>query len=403
MNKRLKSYLILPVAALCLGALSGTVGALFAHAITFVTSVRDQYSFLIFLLPIGAVLTVFIYKLLKVEGVGTTTVFGAVKGDTKTSPMLTPAVFIASALTHLFGGSAGREGAALQIGGGLSSLVSKPLRLDDEQRKTLTMCGMAAVFSAVFGTPLAAAIFVFEVTKNIKTAYKNIFAVLLSSLSAYGIALLLRVPSEKFILPKFELHLMDFLRAVLLAGLCGAVCYIFCTSLFLSKKAFRLIRNPYLRGIVGSALIIAVTLLIGNQDYNGTGAHILAHIFEGSATVPYAFLLKILLTALTVGCGLKGGEIVPAFFVGATFGGAFALFLGLPLTLGAAIGMAVLFAGATKCPLAALMLSLELFGLNGILFLYLLISVIIGYALSGSTGLYQNPEFIYLAKLFKRK
>ncbi len=398
MDNKIKPYLKLILAAVCLGVAGGLVGALFAHLVTLATTLRGSYAFLLFLLPLGGLITVWLYKRLNVSGVGTTHIFAAVNGDAEISAKLTPAIFVSSVLTHLFGGSAGREGAALQIGGGLSAAFSRIFRLNKKQCTTLTMCGMAAVFSAVFGTPLAAAVFAVEAARKMREMHKTIIPILISALIGFGVSRLCLVESEAFLLARQSFNAMLILKAVVIAGLCGIVCYIFCTALYFAKKIFKVcFKNEYIRIAVGGVLIIAVTFIIGNRDYNGAGTNIIAGIFE-SETVKYeAFALKILLTALTVGAGYKGGEIVPAFFIGATFGACAAALLGVPAPLGAAIGMTALFCGGTKCPLASLFLSLELFGIGGIF--YYIIAVAFGFIFSGDAGLYQKPELKALKKL----
>ncbi len=380
-------------AAVAVGIIGGMVGAAFAHAIIFVTACREVRPFLLFLLPIGALATQFVYSVLRVKGVGTTDCLISSSSDSVVSFYLAPAVFIGSVITHLLGGSAGREGAALQMGAGIASRVSKLFRLQEENRRSLVLCGMAAVFAAVFGTPFAASIFVFEATKTYKTAYKNILYVAVSSLSAYAAAVLLRVQAERFVLPKFSLNFNVFWRVVLAAALAGVVCFCYCTALHFSKKLFAFLKNPYFRGIAGAFAVIALTVLIGNQNYNGTGAHIIHSVLNGERPVLYAFAIKILLTVLTVGAGFKGGEIVPALFIGATFGAAAATLLGVPSVLGAAICMIVLFAGSTKCILAALIISLELFGFNLSLSVYLVPALIIGCVFSGKVSIYKGLKF----------
>lgn len=385
-------------AALTVGVFGGLIGAAFAHTVNFVTHFRFSHPFLIYFLPLGAVLTVLIYSGLRVRGVGTHDCFKAATSEATVPFLLNPAIFISSVITHLLGGSAGREGAALQLGGSISTPICKLFNLSEENRRGLMLSGMAAVFSALFGTPLAAAIFVFEATKTLKTAYKAVPTVLISSFLAYFVAHFLRVPSEKFVIPEITLTFMDFWRAILVAGLSGAVCLCYCLALEVAKKGFSFFNNLYLRGIIGSAAIIILTVVIGNQDYNGTGTHIIASVFEGEQPEIYAFLLKILLTAITIGCGFKGGEIVPAFFIGATFGAVAATLFNLPLALGAAIGMVVLFGGSTKCPIAAAIIAIELFGLNSALLICLIPSIMVGCTLSGKPSLYNEVDL----KIFKK-
>lgn len=398
MLKKVKATAKYLASALLVGAVGGLIGAAFAHTVNCVTHFRFSHPFLLYFLPLGAVATVLIYSALRVQGVGTHDCFKAATSDASVPFALNPAVFVSSAITHLLGGSAGREGAALQLGGSLSEPISKLFRVNEENRRALVLSGMAAVFSALFGTPFAAAIFVFEATKTLKASYKAVPSVLISSLSAFIVAHFLRVPSEKFILFGINLSFMDFWRTILLAGFSGLVCLCYCIALEFAKKGFSLFKNQYIRGIIGATAIILLTVVIGNQDYNGTGTHIIASVFEGEQPHFYAFFLKILLTAITIGCGFKGGEIVPAFFIGATFGAAAATLLGLPLALGAAIGMTVLFGGSTKCPVAAAVIAIELFGFNTALLICLIPSLMVGYTLSGKPSLYNEVDLKILKK-----
>lgn len=401
MPSMLKKYFKLLVAVLFTGIVGGIIGGLFSHAISYVTGLRTSYGFLLFLLPVAGIATVFIYNRFKVSGVGTGNVFSAAQGEEQLSFNLAPAIFISSTLTHLCGGSAGREGAALQLGGGISALTAKIFKLSKQQQRHITMCGMAAVFAAVFGTPLAAAFFALEAPKKMREDFKAIIFTLISAFTGFGIARILKVSQEKLVinvLPQFGL--MPILKVVLIAGLCGIVSYIFCISLFFSKKFFgKFFKNGYAHIALGGVIIIAVTLIIGTRDYNGAGTNIIAGLFEGETAKPYAFLFKIVLTALTVGAGYKGGEIVPAFFIGATFGSATALILGLPTALGAAVGMAVMFCGGTKCPLSTFFICCELFGINAVI--YYIIAIFIGFVFSGNAGLYVKPDFNFLKRRVK--
>ncbi len=374
---------------LCLltGLISGALGALFSHAFTLVTDLRSENGWLLFLLPLGGLLTVFIYRSLKTQGIGTNQVLLSLKKGKKVSPLLVPAVFSGAVLTHLFGGSAGREGAALQMGGGVAVFLSGKFKLNEEQTRIATICGMSAFFSALFGTPLGAAVFGLEVVFSKKQSLKAFLPTLFSSVTAFFVAQGFHAHAERFTLniPEFSFELLW--KAMILIVFASAVCILFVFCLHKSEQLFtKLFKNLYIRIAIGGIIIIALTLIEGSRDYNGGGMDIVEGIFRFSQVKSEAFALKLIFTCITVAAGFKGGEIVPTFFIGATFGGAFALMLGFPVPFGAALGMAVLFSGATNCPLATVFICAEMFGFKGIL--YFAVSSFISRFVTGKKRLY---------------
>lgn len=377
------------------GLACGLIGTVFAHAVSFVTDLRGTAQWLIYLLPLGGLLSVAIYKLCRVEGMSTNDVFAAVRTETHVSRLLAPAVFAGSVITHLLGGSAGKEGAALQIGGSISTFMTRALRLDEHSRHIVTMCCMGGLFSAVFGTPLGACIFAIEVVTVGQICSAALFPVLISSLTAYGIASILGVHAERFHISELPaIHISNIWQVALISVAVALVSAFFCHVMHLSGKLFtRYIKNPYLRILAGGVIIILLSLFVGNNDYNGGGIPVIECIFESGEVVPWAFALKILFTAITIGCGFKGGEIVPSFFIGATLGGALSLVLGISPALGAAVGMAAMFCGVTNCPLATCFLCIEMFGGEGILFYAL--ATFISFVLSGYIGLYTGQRMLY--------
>lgn len=383
----IKPYLSILLISLTVGLCGGVVGAVFFHLFTAVTNLRTANPWLVFLLPIGGLLTVKIYKLLKTEGLSTDSVLKSLKGEKRVSPWLLPAVFVSSLLTHLFGGSAGKEGAALQMGGAVSSLLSNKLKVDENKSDIGTVCGMSAFFSALFGTPLGASVFAAEVVFLKKQSYKWLIPSLLSGFTAFLISGILGVHPERFSLslPAFDFSL--FWKTGVIILVCSAVCILFVFTLEKTKELFRKIfKNPYVRIAAGGILIILLTVIEGSGDYNGGGMNIVEKIFSHNTVKYEAFLLKIIFTAITVAVGFKGGEIVPTFFIGATSGGALALLLGVPAPFGAALGMAVLFGGATNCSLSAILLCGEMFGFKGIA--YFTFAAVVAHLLTGKNRLY---------------
>lgn len=387
------SYLKWLVLSLTVGSVCGAVGAAFSLSVSYVTGLRGGARWLIFLLPIGGLISVVWYKLLRVSGVGTNRVFDAVSGKTAVPVLLAPAVFGGSVLTHLFGGSAGREGAALQLGGSVASLFGRVFGLDDKTRRVLTLCGMGAVFSAVFGTPIGACVFALEVVCVGSINLSAVFPALISSLCAYGVAALLGAEPERFAVTDMPAtDMISFIKVTVIAVLAAALSVLFCKALHGGEKLLKkYIPNEYLRIFAGGVLLVLLTLLVGTRDYNGGGIDVISRVFETGEVRYEAFLLKMLFTVITVSAGYKGGEIIPTLFIGAMFGAALAAVLGLGVGLGAAVGMAALFCGVTNCPLATVFLCCEMFGAEGILFYAL--SAVTSFLLSGKASLYASQTF----------
>ena len=275
-------------------------------------------------------------------------------------------------------------------------------KLDDDTRHKLIMCGMAALFSAVFGTPLAACFFAIEVILSGICLHAAV-PVLVSSVSGYAVARLLRVHPERFnigVLPQISFSVFWKITLITAAGV--LVAFVLCAGLEHGKTlAKKLLKNEYLRIAIGGAVIIGLTLLVGNYEYNGGGIDIIERVFEGSVRYE-AFALKLLFTVICVACGYKGGEIIPTLFIGATLGGTLAIVLGLPISTGAAVGMAVLFVCATKCPIATVFLCLEMFGFGCALLIVPV--VIVSFCLARYKGLYKNVhDVIYLIRNSKCK
>ncbi|MDO5602889.1 MAG: chloride channel protein, partial [Oscillospiraceae bacterium] len=303
-------------------------------------------------------------------------------------------IFCGTLLTHLFGGSSGREGAALQIGGSIGGFLSRCFHLDDRDLRILTMCGMSAVFSALFGTPLTAAVFSMEVVSVGVVYYVALMPALVSALIAFGVAGLFGIAPTRFSIPALpEETWLTFLQVIALGALCALVSILLCVSIRMSGRLFRrFFKNAYFRIAAGGILVVVLTLLSGTRDYNGAGIAVIERAVGGSAS-PLAFLFKLLFTAVTLGCGFKGGEIVPTFFVGATFGCAVGGLIGLPAGFGAALGLIATFCGVVNCPFAAIFLSVELFGSEGLLLFAAACAV--SYMLSGRYSLYTSQKIMY--------
>lgn len=377
------------------GVACGLVGAAFYHVIAWVTAARQANGWLLLLMPAAGLFIVWSYRALGLENdSGTNQIIASVRSGEKPPLRLALLIFVSTALTHLTGGSAGREGAALQIGGSLAAGLGRALRLGERSMNLIVMCGMSGVFTALFGTPLAATVFSMEVVSVGILHYSALFPCLLTSLVTMGVTGLLGVTAEGYtLLGGPALNLEFLLRAGVLAVGCALLSMAFCVLMHRTARLYKaFIPNRYLRVLCGAALVLLLTALEGSGDYNGAGGEVISAALAGQA-VPYAFLLKMVFTALSLGAGFRGGEIVPTFFVGATFGCAAAPLLGLDPAFGGAVGMVALFCGVTNCPLASILLSVELFGSSHIL--YFALACALSFLLSGKFSLYSSQKIVY--------
>lgn len=381
--------------ALVCGLVIGLAGTAFHFCLDFAQRARQTYPWLIWLLPLGGVLITALYRWGGIQNDrGTNFVLIAVRANEKLSFKTAPLIFVSTFFTHLLGGSAGREGAALQLGGSLAAKLGRLLHLDEKDARILTMCGMSAAFSALFGTPVTSAIFSMEVISVGVMYYSAIVPCVVAAIVGNQVAALFGVQPVSFALAGVpELSAPGLARVILLGVLCAVLSILFCVCMHQSAALYkRLIPNKFLCAAVGGLLVALLTLAVGSRDYNGAGMEVIARAVAGQAR-PEAFALKLLFTALTLGAGFKGGEIVPAFFTGATFGNVMGKLLGLSPSFGAGLGLVALFCGVTNCPISSLMLSVELFGARGFPFFALVVAV--SFMLSGYYGLYSEQKIIY--------
>jgi len=272
--------------------------------------------------------------------------------------------------------------------------VGKTVKMSGESMHTAVMTGMASVFAALFGTPLTAAFFAIEVSTVGIMHYASLLPCVVSSLTAYFMAGLFGIAPVRFSLPVcVAVTPGTFLKISVLSVLCALVSILFCLSVKgcekLSKKYFS---NVYLKALVGGIVIVILTVVSGTYDYNGAGMGVIEKAIGGSAKYE-AFILKILFTSVTIAAGFKGGEIVPTFFIGSTFGCVAASFLGIDPSVGGAIGFTALFCGVVNCPVASLLLAVEVFGAGSLtVFAY---AVAVSYMLSGNYSLYKSQKIVY--------
>ena len=377
------------------GLIVGAFSVAFAYAMNFVTGFREEHVFIHLFLPIAGLFIAFLYKVCKSDNEkGTNLVLTSISEEDDIPVTMAPLIFVSTILTHLFGGSAGREGAALQLGGSLANSYGKVFKLDAADKKVIIMCGMSAAFSALFGTPMAAAIFSLEVVSVGVMYYGALLPVIFSSLIASQFAAGMGIHPERFHVENVpEFAVKSGAKVVLLAVICAVVSILFC---YILRKMSGLLKgkieNPYIRIVVGAVIVIGINFALGTTDYMGAGVNVIERALEGDV-VFYAFMLKILLTAITLGAGFKGGEIVPTLFIGATLGSFVGGLLGLSNSFAGALGMTALFCGVTNCPITSLLISFELFGYKGVEFF--LMAVAISYLMSGYTGLYGKQRMLY--------
>ncbi len=372
------------------GIIGGLLGAVFHHALHFVTHLRLEHTWLVLLLPVGGLLSVAWYKLLKLnKNRGSNEIIDAVLSGEELKPQIAPGIFGAATLTHLFGGSAGREGAALQLGGSVASLLGKLLHLKNEDRTVLIMAGMSAVFAGLFGTPLTAALFCMEF-ESVGTFFSPaLLPCYLSAYTASRVSALLGVHAEGYLLETAAaVTLGNVWKFALLAVLVSILGITMC-KLFHEAEHFAAhhIKSPWVRIFAGGMIIAAMTYAVGDQRFNGAGMDMALEAVAGHADW-YSFALKMLFTAVTLAAGFKGGEIVPTFCIGATFGCVVGGLMGLDAGVCGALGLVGLICCATNSPFASIVLSIEMFG-GANIHLFALMCVVC-FVLSGNSGLYAS-------------
>ncbi|OKZ83034.1 MAG: chloride channel protein [Clostridium sp. 44_14] len=377
------------------GLFVGAFSTLFAFCLRQVTSFRTENPWLILCLPLAGVVIVFLYGVFRYKNdKGTNMVLSSIHAEAEVPFRMAPLIFISTIITHLFGGSAGREGAALQLGGSIGQQLGKLFRFDEKDQRIVVMCGMSAAFSAIFGTPIAASIFSMEVVSVGVMYYAALVPCVFSSLVASKFANHMGIGPNVFKIRQMPLfEVVPSLKVIGLALCCAALSVVFCMALHSLGDFYRnKLKNPYIRIIVSSLVIIVLTIILQTDDYMGAGVPVIQRAIQGNVE-PLAFVWKIVFTALTLEAGFKGGEIVPSFFVGATFGCLFGHIVGISPSLCAAVGMMSVFCGVTNCPITSMLIAFELFGYHGVPFFLLGISV--SYLMSGYYGLYHDQTIVY--------
>ncbi len=382
--------------SIIIGVVGGCVGALFHMSVNYANIIFTMHDWFVLFLPIGGIIIVAMYKACKMlENKGTDSIISSIRNDEKVPISLAPLIFVSTVITHLCGGSAGREGAALQLGGSIGSNIGRLFKLDEKDMHMVVMCGMSAVFSALFGTPITAAVFALGVTSVGIMYYSALVPCLMSSLAAFLVTRFAGLEPTQFAITVIpQTGVITILQTILISALCAELSIIFCATMHYTARYLKIwFKNPYIRVVVGALAIIALTYLTGSRDYNGSGMDIIEHAVVGGHAQGWAWALKIVFTAITIGAGFKGGEIVPTLAVGSSFGCTFGLLTGFEPSLCAAAGMLATFVGVTNCPIATMFLGFELFGFEAMP--YFAVAVAISFTLSGYYGLYSGQKFTY--------
>ena len=378
-----------------LGAVCSVVGSAFHHLIDIAAEYREHHDFIIYLLPAGGLAVVAAYRLFKVKtSTGMNEVISTVREGEIPPHGLGPSIFCGTVLSQFVGASAGREGAALQLGAGIAATAVRFMKMNKRDAHLMLLAGMSAVFAALFGTPVAAAIFVIEFIIVGEMRYSAFLPCIVASLTSYWVSLQLGVAPVRFalsVVPEFAPVAIGQTLVVAIAVALMSIA--FCVVIHSAQHfCARTVKNDFVRVAIGGLVVLGLTLVIGMRDYNGAGMNLVSAAVAGNAR-PEAFVMKLIFTALSIAAGFKGGEIVPAFAVGATLGCVVGSLLGLDPGFSAAMGMIGLFCGVVNCPIASVVLGVEIFGGEALPFLAIVCAV--SYMLSGYFGLYGTQKIVY--------
>lgn len=386
-----KNILKLILISILIGGISGLFIGIFLIFLEKAVDINLKHKFLVFILPLSGMLMTFLYS--KYGGnsqKGNNLIIENINGSKEEIKfIMAPLVFLGTVLTHLFGGSVGREGTGVQIGGTIGNALSKILKCSTYEKKILLISGVAAGFSSVFGTPITGTIFALEISNIGSLNYNSMIPAITSAIVGNSVVKILGVKHSHYKIPPVEsVDLTNILKVIILAicfGLASRL-FVYMTHWF-KEKLIKYCKNQYLKIFVGGSLMVLATLLLGNNLYNNLSLGLLSSAFDGNVSY-LAFIIKLMLTTLCLGAGYQGGEVTPLFVIGATLGATLSNILGLPFAFSAALGLVGVFSGATNAPIACFMMYLELFGSNNIIFAMLVCMIAV--FISGHKGIYTS-------------
>ncbi len=381
------------------GILTGTASAILLASLEWATDWRESHRWIIALLPLGGFLSGWIYHQFgRTVEAGNNLLLEEIHNPKDTIPFrMAPLVLLGTDLTHLFGGSAGREGTALQMGATLADQLTKILRFQGANRRILLTAGISGGFASVFGTPLAGTVFGLEVLAIGKLHYNALFPSLIAAIVGNQMTLLLGLHHTAYRhAPSIPtMTIWGLIWAIIAGAIFGIIARLFAQVTHKISHFFKAkISYPPMRPLIGGTLIAIIVGLSGTTKYIGLGIPTIVDSFY-TQLPPWDFAAKLGLTALTLGAGFKGGEVTPLFFIGATLGNALSLLLALPTPLLAGMGFVGVFAGAANTPLASTLMGIELFGLESGIFIS--IACVVSYLFSGHSGIY-SAQRIGLSK-----
>ena len=375
------------------GILAGSASAFFLVSLDWAAETRNTYSWFLFLLPFGGMLVSFLYWKYGLNSAkGNNLLIEQAQGAKESIPFrMAPLVLFGTIITHLFGGSAGREGTAVQMGGAFSEFTGKLFKLDELDRKIIIICGISSGFGSVFGTPLAGTVFGLEVLALGLIKHEAIFPAFIAAIvgdlvtTAWGVGHhhydIGSIPVISFVL---------ILKIILAAVLFGLTSALFSElTHWLKKQYAKIFPNPMIKSFIGGVVIIALVYIVGTRKYLGLGIPLIDDAFEGDVS-PFTFITKLVFTSLTLGSGYQGGEVTPLFAIGSTLGSSLGDILHVSIPFLAALGFIGVFCGATNTPIACFIMGIELFGSEASLYLFLV--CIISYLFSGHTGIYTSQQ-----------
>lgn len=394
LNKNILYFIRWTAISIVMGTVCGLIGTAFGYGVIYAQRLFKTHSFMLYLMPVAGVLIVLLHQMFHELGNrGTNLILESISSDERIPMATLPCIFISTILSQAVGASAGKEGAALQIGGCIGNYFGDVFHMDERDKKVMIMSGMSGCFGAIFGTPLAAAMFGIEVISIGVAYYAALVPCVFASFIGAQISGALGLHGESFLILHIpEFSLVPALYTVGLGLTCALLSVCFCILLHETQHLYKnKIGNVYVRILVAAGLSIALAFIFG-RDYCGAGFNLVEKAVDGESAY-LGFLLKMIFTAVALGGGFKGGEIVPTLAVGASFGCTFGLLTGFEPSLCAAAGMLATFVGVTNCPIATMFLGFELFGFEAMP--YFAVAVAISFTLSGYYGLYSGQKFTY--------